>query len=96
MESKSVHLRLTGGMVKEFNSIKDALGFSNMQEFIKDAMRTAMLEYRRKAAMRTIKKLQGSAPKARHITTRERNKLAKQFFEEKAAGRGIFKEYGLK
>ncbi|MDD4878506.1 MAG: ribbon-helix-helix domain-containing protein [Candidatus Nanoarchaeia archaeon] len=96
MEGKSIHLRISDEMLKEFNSIKGSMGFSNIQEFIKDAMRKAVLEYRRHAAMRTIKKLQGSCPNARHITTRERNKLAKQFFEEKEAGRDIFKEYGLK
>lgn len=96
MEGKSVHLRLSNEMIKEFNSIKKAMGFSNMQEFIKDAMRKAMLEYRRHAAMRAIKKLQGSAPNARHITTRERNRIAKQLFTEKEMGRDIFKEYGLK
>ncbi len=96
MESKSVHLRITSEMVKEFNSIKGAMGFSNIQEFIKDAMRKAMLEYRRHAAMRTIKKLQGSAPNARHITTRERNRIAEQLFREKEMSRDILKEYGLK
>ncbi|MFH1065590.1 MAG: hypothetical protein V1734_03750 [Nanoarchaeota archaeon] len=96
MEGKSVHLRITNEMLKEFNAIKGTMGFSNIQEFIKEAMRKAMLEYRRQAAMRTIKKIQGSAPNARHITTRERNMLAKKFFEEKEAGRDIFKEYGLK
>lgn len=96
MESRSVHLRITSEMVKEFNSIKGSMGFSNIQEFIKDSMRKAMLEYRRHAAMRTIKKLQGSAPNARHITTRERNKIAEELFTEKARGRDISKEYGLK
>jgi len=96
MESKSVHLRLTGEMVKEFNSIKGALGFSSIQEFIKDSMRKAMLEYRKQVAIRTIRKLQGSVPNARHITTKERNKLAEELFAEKARGRDILKEYGLK
>lgn len=96
MEGKSVHLRLSYEMLKDFNAIKKAAGFSNIQEFIKDSIRKAMLEYRRQKAMMAIKKLHGSAPNARHITTRERNRLAKQFFEEKEAGRDIFKEYGLK
>lgn len=96
MEGKSIHLRVSDEMLKEFNAIKGAMGFSSIQEFLKDAMRKAVLEYRRHAAMRTIKKLQGSVPYIKRPTQKDREKLVEQFFEEKARGRDIFKEYGLK
>jgi len=90
---KSIHLRLPKLLYKESIEIKKDFGFSNIQEFIKEAMRKTILEYKRKQALKTLMKHYGSVKNIKRMTKKEREKLALDFTPER--GKEITKRYGL-
>ena len=90
---KSIHLRMPKVLYREASEIKEHFGFTNMQEFIKEAIRKAIFEYNKQKALKTLKRLYGSVKDTKRFTDKERNKLAMEHTPEK--GREILKKYGL-
>ena len=90
---KSIHLRLPKLLYKESEEIKKDFGFSNIQEFIKEAIRKAILEYKRQKAMKYFEKNLGSIKNIKRLTKEEREKIALEFTPEK--DKELAKRYGL-
>ena len=90
---KSIHLRLPKILYKESEKIKKEFGFSNVQEFIKEAIRKTILEYKRQRALNNLKKNFGSVKNIKRLSKEELNKVALAFTPEK--DKEIAKRYDL-
>ncbi|MEK6952984.1 MAG: hypothetical protein AABX29_08275 [Nanoarchaeota archaeon] len=93
MKDKSIHLRVPTLLYQESEEIKKDFGFSNIQEFIKDAMRKTILEYKRQKALKNLEKNFGSVKNIKRLTREEREKLALELTPEE--GEKLSKKYGL-
>ena len=90
---KSIHLRIPKVLYKESENIKKDFGFSSIQEFIKDAMRKAILEYKKQRALNNLKNNFGSVKNIKRLSKEELNRIALELTREK--NRELTKEYGL-
>jgi len=93
MKDKSIHLRVPTLLYQESEEIKKDFGFSNIQEFIKDAMRKTILEYKRQKALKNLEKNFGSVKNIKRLTKEEREKLALEFTPKRDVE--LAKKYGL-
>jgi len=92
MVTKSVHLRLNEELYKQIKVLEKNLGFSNVQEFIRDMIRHVIDEYETKLLIRKLKKLQGSAKLKKNPLSRE--KMFKAYMKKDPLE--IFRKFGLK
>jgi len=95
MKDKSIHLRLPKVLYKESLKIKESFGFTNIQEFIKEAIRRLIYEYNKQKALKTLKKLYGSFKNIRRLTRKEKDKLAMELFNNLDEQKNLFKRFGL-
>lgn len=51
MGGKSIHLRLPKALHEELQKIKDSLGFSNIQDFLRDLSRKTVNLYKKKGGL---------------------------------------------
>ena len=90
---KSIHLRVPKLLYKESENIKKDFGFSSIQEFIKEAMRKTILEYKRQQALKNLERNFGSIKNIKRLTKKEREKIALEFTPER--DKELAKKYGL-
>jgi len=96
MQNKLISIRLPEKMLNDAKSIISKGLFSNLNDFVRASIRKSIEDYETKKALLGLKKGFGSIKgKIKHLTTKEREELVKEFFKEKKAGRDIFKEYKL-
>lgn len=72
MVAKSVHLRLNAELYKQIKILEQSLGFSNIQEFIKDAVRHTIEEYKDRVIIKRLKALQGNAKSKKNLLSRKK------------------------
>ncbi len=90
---KSIHLRIPKVLYKESENIKKDFGFSSVQEFIKEAMRKTVLEYKKQRALKNLEKNFGSVKNIKRLSKEELNKIALELTPER--GKELTKKYGL-
>lgn len=93
--NKLVHLRVPRQLYADSQEIINALGFSNIQEFARDALRRAVHEYKVQAAIRRLEKLKGSVKGIKRLTDEERRQVYLKFIADPNRS-DIFRKYGLK
>ncbi|RMF89314.1 MAG: hypothetical protein D6733_06555 [Methanobacteriota archaeon] len=94
MKSKSIHVRLPPKVFEEAQKIVDEGVFSSMNELVKESVRNAVDEHRKKKALETLAKHYGTL-QTKQLSESEKEEILKQFLTEKEAGRDIIKELGL-
>ncbi|MBU2589451.1 MAG: hypothetical protein KKF52_02670 [Nanoarchaeota archaeon] len=96
MQNKLISIRLPEKMLNDAKNITSTGLFSNLNDFIRASIRKSIDDYQTKKALLELKKGFGTMEgKIKRLTHKEREKLVKEFFKEKKAGRDIFKEYNL-
>ncbi|MBW2968662.1 ribbon-helix-helix domain-containing protein [Candidatus Woesearchaeota archaeon] len=85
-----VHLRLEKKLKKEINTIVKTGFFSNMTEFIRDAIRKSIEDYEKKRAIKGLEKLRG---KGRLLTKAEQKKARAEL--KKMSSSDLFRSVGL-
>ncbi|VVB81851.1 Uncharacterised protein [uncultured archaeon] len=85
-----VHLRLDKEMKSRINEVVHNGLFSNMTEFIREAIRKSIDEYETKKAIRGLELLRGKG----HLLTKAEQKRAKAELKHMSASE-LFRKYGL-
>lgn len=85
-----VHLRIDKEMKARINEVVHNGLFSNMTEFIREAIRKSIDEYETKKAIRGLEMLRGKA----RLLTKEEQKRAKAELKHMSASE-LFRKYGL-
>ncbi len=93
MNGKMIHLRLSEPLCKEANELIPEFGFKNIQEFISEAIRNAVEQYKLKRDIRGLRKLMGSVKNVKRHTQEEMEQHALSMTPEKYAE--IMKKYGF-
>jgi len=61
MVNKLISLRVSNNLINETNQVIDIAGFNSLQEFIRDAWRNSLKEYKLAIAKKELSKLYGFA-----------------------------------
>lgn len=85
-----VHLRLEKAMKERINAILSEGLFSNLTEFVRDAIRDAIEAYEKRKAIAGLEKLKGRA----RLLTKEEQKKVKQELAKMSASE-LFRSVGL-
>jgi metal-responsive CopG/Arc/MetJ family transcriptional regulator len=96
MATKAIHLKLPKKLFVEISEVKEEFGFLNVQEFLKEAARKALHEYKKQKALETLKKNFGSMKgKIKRLTDDERDKLARDLAANLDEQKELFKRFGF-
>jgi hypothetical protein len=95
MVNRMVHLRVPEKLYKDSESLTKEFGFSNVQDFFRNAVHRAIEEYNRQVAWAKVKALYGTDSKLTRITPKEREKWAREFVKKAGKGYNPLKEIGL-
>jgi Arc/MetJ-type ribon-helix-helix transcriptional regulator len=94
MNTKSIHVRLPNKVFKEAQEIVEEGLFSSLNEFIKDSVRRGIDEYKKKKALAVLARHYGSV-KAESLSEEEREKIFREFLQERKFDKDLIKELGL-
>jgi hypothetical protein len=83
MANTLISLRISKDLLKESEAMAKVAGFSNTQEFIRDAIRK-QVEERRQRIIEDVGRLYGSAKRGTELTPAARDELARQVVEDYA------------
>lgn len=86
------HIRLDKKIEQSIKEIIEIEHFSNKSEFIRDAIRKSIEDYKSKIAKEIIAKHFRSTPDKK-VNREERKKVVEEYLK---SGRDVFKEIGLK
>lgn len=68
----SIHLRLDKSLASQINYLGRNLGFSSVQELIRDIIRHSVEEYEKKVLIRRLKAFQGKAAQNKNPLAKEK------------------------
>ena len=89
-----VHVRLPEELAKDAKKMVEEGYFSTMGDLIRDVLRSAVFEYKKKKALYILTRDFGSLKgKIKRLTEEERRQLAEEYFKKDRSN--IFREFGL-
>jgi len=94
MANKLINLRMSNRLIKESQETAREFGFNNTQELIRESLRNAILEYKRKKTLFWLERNFASIDKIKRLTKEEKRVLFKQFNEKKSDK--AFNKLGIK
>jgi Arc/MetJ-type ribon-helix-helix transcriptional regulator len=86
MKTEAIYLKLPETLLKGIDSVMDKEGYTSRQEFIREAVRSALVKYRIQLFHETVEKLKKKAKLRRTspiLTRREKDEIARDYLKEK-------------